>query len=668
MVEAPDARTSSQTETNLADDLHENTDFEWPTIGRFGTGLILVLGVVLAWAGVQEGVDSIVHYVFTIVDQVPSDPISLLKPVWNPEPMYTRAYRPLSTALVKLGSAIFGRDPSGLQWFTFAHGLFLIGYGLSARRFLRVHEFGDRIALLGAVTSMLTPTVLFSAWTIPEFDMVGGIFVLLAAAELRKGHWKRSIPLALMALITKETSALLMLAYLMAFSLHRIRENRRYWFYVLGYLAVLMLAVFPIFLATPDPQAVTEYNLSGQGFQWIRVLHLSFLNVSQIFYVLGPAGALLWLYLACEKQWGWALFVGGLGLFTLTPLLRHYNHYESIAFSHWIWVIFWVVVALIATVRLIWKGSPNHRLLMWTILLGAGGLLAGPVLASFSRADLSARLYAPLIPMMHGLAWAGAAVVWHQRHRLWKPVGLAVVVCFAWQPVAGAISSWQFNRARFPVEVKAKQYLVTKLARSQRDCQVLVFCNNRDQEVAKEELPLLGSPDPNVVECTRLMPLEVVELGSGDLWSYEDPLFSADQSRALVDSQEVEGALKSGSTLPHTVHLFAQTARSTMGPEVNAALIHDFDWAVKRMPEVDKGYIQQAVGMVYVKDTPLERMFEQVTSPSRKKQYRLPYFQLPLWLHELPSRLIRGVPLVENYRYQITTYTLYKGEKPRTRR
>lgn len=643
----------------------DEVEANWPSIERLGTGVIVGMGVLLAWAGVNDGVDSIVHYVFLIVDQVESNFISLLKPVWNPEPMYTRAYRPLSTALVKLGSLVFGRDDVGLQWFTFAHGLFLIGYGLAARRFLRHHGFSQRVSLLSALTAMLTPTVLFSAWTIPEFDMIGGIFVLLAAAELRQGRWKRSVPLALLALITKETSAILMLAYLISYAVWHSRENRRYWLYVAGYITVFLAAVFPIFLATPDPSTVSEFNLSGFGFQWSRVFDLAFLNVSQIFYVLGPAGALLWFYSAHRPQWEWGAFGGGVLLFVASPLLRHYNHYESIGFSNWLWVLTWILVALGAAVMLLIRGTKDQRLLVLTLLVGAGGLLAGPVLASFSRADLSARLYAPLVPMMHGLAWAGAAVVWQYRNRLWRAMGVAVIVCFAWQPVAGAFSSWQFNGARFPVELNAKKHLVHKLGRSTRDCQVLVFCNNRDQEIAKEEFSILGDVDPRVEACTRLLPLEVIELGSGDLWSYDDPLFSADQSRELLDAQELEGALKNGTSLPHTVHLFAQTARSTMSPEVNAQLRRDFEWAVKRMPEVDAGYIQQAIGMVYVKDTPLERMFEKVTPQGRRKQFVLPYVQLPMWLNELPSRLLMGVPLVENFRYQVTIYTLYKGERPR---
>ena len=63
------------------------------------------------------------------IDQVPNDLLSIIKPIFNTEPMFTFAYRPLSTALLKLGSAIFERDIEGLKAFTFVHGLALILFG-----------------------------------------------------------------------------------------------------------------------------------------------------------------------------------------------------------------------------------------------------------------------------------------------------------------------------------------------------------------------------------------------------------------------------------------------------------------------------------------------------------------------------------------------------------
>ena len=241
------------------------------------TIIIAVVGVILAWAGVTTGVDSIVHYVFAIVDQIPATPLELLKPVYNPEPMYTHAYRPLSTALVKLGCAVFGRTDGGLQTMAFVHALFLVPYGISARYCLIVHGMTPRVATAAALTSMLTPTVLFSAWTIPEFDMVGAIFVLLAAAELHRGRFKAFVPLALLALFTKETSAILLFAYLCANALIQFRTNKKATWIAAGYLFVLFLAVLPIISVRPE--VTTEYNVASSDFNWLRIPYLAFHNL-----------------------------------------------------------------------------------------------------------------------------------------------------------------------------------------------------------------------------------------------------------------------------------------------------------------------------------------------------------------------------------------------------
>ncbi|MFT5434298.1 MAG: hypothetical protein ACI9OJ_005011, partial [Myxococcota bacterium] len=445
-----------------------------------GPALLVFVGTLLAWAGTTDGVDSIVYYVFAIVDQIGADPISLIKPVYNPPPMYTHAYRPLSTALVKFGGWAFGRDVEGLKWLTFAHGLFLIPYGLAARRFLRVHGFGGRIALMGALGAMLTPTILFSAWTIPEFDMVGGAIILFAASELRLGHLRRAIPFLALAILTKETTAILMLAYLLAFLFFH-RTERRWWLLTGGYFTALLAAVFPILMVKPP--VTNEFNVTDDEFEWMRVAWLAFHNASQLFYVLGPAGAALLGWLAARRLQlryaGVLLCVAILSQFTVTPLLRHYNHYESIIFSDWVWVLLWVLVSVGALVVLMVKGRGNERVLALAISLGWAGLLTGPVLASFSRADLSARLYAPLIPMLHGLAWLGVREAWGER----KPVQWAAVlagISLFWLPVAGAVSAWQFTQARFPVEQSAKGDVLAAL---DQPCP-WVFYTNRDQELA----------------------------------------------------------------------------------------------------------------------------------------------------------------------------------------
>ena len=616
--------------------------------------IIVAVGSLLAALGVVEGVDSIVWYVFAIVDQIGSDPWSILKPVYNPPPMYTHAYRPLSAALTKLGSAAFGRGEVGLQLQIFTHGLFLVGYGLAARRCLSVHGFSPESALLAALTAMATPTVLFSAWTIPEFDMIGGAIVLMAASELRMGRMRRALPWLALAILTKETTAVIALMWLLVRAIQAFRATgdtgpARL---AAGYLGVLLVAVWPILRV--EPEVTHAFSVVSEGFEPSRAGWLAFHNASQVLYVIGPVGALLLGLLGLRRSplhaTGLKVSAAAAGLLLVGPFLRYYNHYESIIFDQMGWVLLWCLVALGGLVALARYGTTDERLLALVIGAAFCGLLAGPLLASFSRADLSARLYAPLIPVLYALAFRGAAVGTHRR------VGLVLAACVVWQGFAGAFNSAQFHHARFPLETIAKRQLIAGL---QPGCP-WVYYTNCDQELAVEELALLGGLDESVLSCLRLIQLEGTSLGPGDLWEQRWGLQGYDHRKESEQSRAVTDSLSSHRPSPVPVHLYVQLARSRMTAEQNRWLVPDFEWATHRMPEAHTGCMEQAVGMPSVADTPLERTFDRLAHSTSRE--RVEFYQLPLWLHEAPRRLLLGLPLLEPWWYQATLNTVRMGE------
>ena len=651
----------------------------WADRLRSPTLILVVLGTFLAWGGVVEGADSIVYYVFGIVDGVPNDPLSVIKPIFNPEPMFTFAYRPLSTAVLKLGSIIFGRDTAGLAAFTFVHGRVLIASGLGARRFLMAHGLGSGVSLLGAITAMATPTVLWSAWTLPEYDMVGATFVLWAGAALRQGRLARFIPLAVMAMVTKETSAVLMFAYLLAHSAFVFREDKRVIGLVVGYIVLLLAAVSPTLLV--NSPVSHEFYVRNEEFALGRIFWLAVHNSSQLLYSFGPAGALLLWHVLRPRRLGWPLFAGGLLLFAVAPVFRVYNHYEAIVLSDLHWVLLWSACLLAGLCTLCVRGRAGERVLALSVLLGFCALMAGPILASFSRSDLSARLYAPMLPALFGLAWRGAELVVRDRPHLWtrwwRPVGVAVICCFAWQPLAGAFSQWQFWQARFPVERAIKAELVSQLqnegvpvccARRGDDCEArdedgpLVFYPNHNQEMDITELDVLGPVRSEVRQCTSLVQLLRTRVGPGLLWDQDSPLQGVDQFRERVEPGPVAGAMRGWLEMPRGVYLFVQTPRSRMSEADNRELVGDFSWALGNIPEARDGAFEQAMGVIYAEDTPLERTF--AGTVRHKVEQEAAYVQLPLWLNEVPRRILRGLPLVERYVYLSSLYTLKKGERP----
>ncbi len=67
--------------------------------------------------------------------------------------------------------------------------------------------------------------------------------------------------------------------------------------------------------------------------------------------------------------------------------------------------------------------------------------------------------------------------------------------------------------------------------------------------------------------------------------------------------------------------------------------------------------------MIYTRDTPLERFFDQVAVHRRKRSAA--FDQLPMWPHDLLWRALQGVPLVESYTFNGTTYSIPAGTRPR---
>jgi len=629
---------------------------------------IVLLGSFLAWGGVVDGADSIIYYVFGIIDEVPNDLLSIIKPIFNTEPMFTFAYRPLSTALLKLGSEVFDRDIEGLKTFTFVHGLALVLFGAGARRFLLAHGFSARVSLLSALTVMCSSTVLWSAWTLPEFDMVGAAFVMWAGAALRRGNLVQFIPLALLAMVTKETTAAMMFAYLLAYSLLSLRRDRKPLLLCCLYFLCLLAAVYPTISA--QAPVSHEFYLRSDRFEFSRLLWLAVHNVSQLLYSFGPAGALLLWHAVLPRRLRWPLFFLSLALFAL-PMVRHYNHYEAIVFSDPLWILCSAVLLLGGLLLLLVYGDRDQRLLSLSVVLGFLALLAGPVLASAGRSDLSARLYAPMLPMLFGLAFQGAEIIWtarpHRWTRWWKPVGVAVVVCFVWQPLSSAVSQWQFWQARFPVELEVKQALVDNL---EGPCP-RVYYPNHNQEMAIEELDALGPVPRDMRACVSLVQLLITDTSELDsAWDRHmvivDGLRGVDQYRKQQDSRDVIGPLLEGKPLPLGVQLFVQTPRSIMGEHVNSRLIPDFTWAETRIPEARRGTFEQAINTMFVDTTRLEMYFSR-RAPFSMVRSSSSYVSLPLWLHEVPQRLLAGLPIVERYEYKAGLYGFKPGETYRVR-
>jgi hypothetical protein len=141
-----------------------------------------------------------------------------------------------------------------------------------------------------------------------------------------------------------------------------------------------------------------------------------------------------------------------------------------------------------------------------------------------------------------------------------------------------------------------------------------------------------------------------VDTGKGALFDRPQPLEGFDQSRVPASNDALARALKSGGPLAHPLHLYVQGPRARFVLPDPAEPHRALGWAEGHMPDVRPGNLEQAVGMGFVADTPLERHFAK--EGSLKFADEAPYVQLPVFLGTVPRRLWEGWPLVESWVWQ----------------
>lgn len=599
--------------------------------------LIVVVGLALAAAGLTEGADAIVQWVFGIVDGIAYTDV--WRPLYNPEPMDTYAYRPLSVLLLKLGLLVCDRSVLAMSA---THGVVLVFFGLAAFGFLRRHGFGAHVSALASVSALAMPSLLFSAWICVEFDLVGATFVLAAANALRDHEDEpgRRAPLwrfwlfAAFAVTIKETSALQLLAYLGAFAWLR-RSDPRWWRLTAAYLAALVVCTLPMHFV--DSGNTHAFTLWSDGFHPIRVPAMLLHTGAQLVFVASAAGVVLLVAAALRtapRLPRVALVLAlAVALYAAAPVLRHYSHFEAVVFSSGPWTIACFLLLAGSVAALLRPGaglSKLERTALAMLTLTWLGYAAAPIVLRFARADVSARIFAACVPLIHALAWRELGALLRAERLPLRAAGALAGASFALFVLSSAFNTVVFHRTRLAVETEAKARLVADL---RMPCPALV-ATNPVQLLTVEELRAQGAA---LAECAW------VETTSGQ-----------PDASMTIDTFADSGGVTADPG--QDVYLFVQTARARMSAGANVALAGDFGWTRHLLPESDDDLFAGYQRMIYEIETDIETLFAR--DGRRVARVHDRFYQLPLWWNEAPARLIRGVPLVESYDYVGSVYRI----------
>ncbi|MFT7625597.1 MAG: hypothetical protein ACI9WU_004788 [Myxococcota bacterium] len=614
--------------------------------------------------GVTDYTDGIVRYVTAIVDNIAW--YELWRPVFDPPPMNTYTYRPLTAAIVKLELLLSGRDPVIM---TALHSLSVVWYGFAVYRFLQTHDL-VRAAGPAALSAMMLPSLLFAGWIPVESDTIGAAFLCEAGWALQR--WRvtsRAKYLILFGLFafgagtTKETSAAAMFGYLVAFAwVYRSEDDGkgliRYGKVALAYGVALFIAVLPLVLA--KGQQPHQFHVAHEGFNVSAVGYMLLHDVAQVFYLIGAAGIVL---IALRLRPGRLAAGLGLVLLAAAPPLRIYNHYESVIIDQWWYVVLCGAVLLVALLMTATRREtpPGVRIGILSLGFLIGVLVVAPIVALQTRPDVSARLFAPVVPILHGLAWDGgfrllAALpraaegasagsrTWHGVS--WVLASWVLVGCFGAFALFGATNGiWQW-RARMGVELEAKSSLAELLKKDDVVCP-FVIAVNRNHELAVEELEAMGV---EWTQCSTLFVPNRVKLDPGpyDLhkWRIQGHTYSGKE----FDADDMRERILAGQAPKECVYLFLQTPRAMMDSSDFEKFAGDFAWAFDKLPEFDdEAYVQQ-IEIRFRETTSYEKLFR--AAGAGEISVASEFFQLPSNPNEALQRVLRGVPVIERYAYQ----------------
>jgi hypothetical protein len=278
-----------------------------------------------------------------------------------------------------------------------------------------------------------------------------------------------------------------------------------------------------------------------------------------------------------------------------------------------------------------------------------GVLCVAPIVMKQTRPDVSARLLAPLAPLLHGMAWESGRRLWAQNPlgaKRWA-VGY-MVLCFGLFPVFGAYGTIGQYTTRMNVEKEAKA-LVAKQLKSMH-CPLLIV-TNRDHELSIEELERMG-----VVwsDCNSIFIPNTVRLDPSpnefEQWKMQGHTYKL----KAIDLKEAEKALLAGHPPKRCALLYVQTPRARMDTHEYWRFSGDFGWAFSHLPEFDEEVYIQQIEIQYREGTGYESLFQ--SAGARRYQVDEPFDLLPLNPNEWLWRVFTDFPIVEEYVYEANSY------------
>lgn len=620
--------------------------------------MILCSGV-LALASAIPITDEVGAFILRVVSTIEVG--EAFSPSAMPPPMADALFRPLSVLAMK--ALIWAYGPHQLPGAIFVGGkafFSALAFGLAARAWLVAYGmvFAARVV---PVLVLLLPAHIYGLVTLTEFDGLAAAATLGAGAlfqrDLReRGAWWGGILLALAAVSIKESAAVVQLAFLLAASgvAFEAGDRRR------------ARAVLTVALVVGGIWA----GLGHELFTGAARSRLADFGVA----ARAPIVGILMFQLVMLLSWaGVAALATGVaarrsarlvpavfGLWLLAPPLRVENIFQTLVVDSLVFTVGSTLVLHGLLVGLLSRRMPTQwRTSAAHILVVEAALIAGILTTSSPREDMAGRLILSLSPMLFGLAVEALATPAVPKAARWV-LGSALVSA----SVAGAYNTFVATRARAEVDAPARGVLAAQIGTGD-----VVAADHYVERLGPDSLAALGAA-PGVAE-SAVYAYAPTQVGPPKSWEGLAPAGDGSGAPlALPVNVDVSALLEADAS----IWVYDLGPRSTMSDSANAALVGDFAWTRgiggiytplsrgPRQPELPFFSAFEDARRATWGACPLDQWLS--NAGSKKYAAEKDYVQIAANLHEIPWRLLAGVPIMEKYTWNATIWRVCKECAP----
>lgn len=582
-------------------------------------------------------------------------------------------------------------------WFTFGTIHKLFGLNIFAFRIFKAITLGlfglvvyglykvlsprtTGINLLGVLLAMISPAVISSVWMISQEDVLSSMFFILTLILFIRLGIGRSSPalfaafllVSFITIFIKETTRAYLLVTILIYFLFlkkkSITLSRRQKIAVLSIFIFSILSSVPMFFTPQIP--------------WMKLTmtfdHIKFLftnGIVQLFTSYFIPGASLLLLSIFYKNPKLKTFIAIIliCLAFSSPVIIPFSFFNMTLFSQGSYhvMIFNIIFILALIIKAIRADFPLKFFSSTTLSILVFVIFVTTCLP-FSREDVSARSYIPILPFV---SYIVADSIFNVFRGIKKNIALLVcslVICtsLAYYLLTNIYNSASGFISHSQIEETSKKALAGMDLKDR-----VIFYINDVYPTMKDDILLFGKNEsdlkntaffilePYKKENDQLRLLEEFCLKSLDLVGKVVLLGTPDEisgQRFSFYLPKIPKMRKSAA-----VHILIEKAQVEEG--VAGLLMGDFSWTENDTTTVFKagedlsprkywesGLIPNSMKMTYLGRTHAEELFNKM---GRLKYIKSKgYLQISPFLEDIPARLISGIPLMINYRSYSSIY------------